>query len=455
MPRATSVVKAMAILAAFAGMSVAGVKYVAVVEMEIDMEPSEKMKLKTSEVRLITDELRNAAVKTLPRDQYSVMTTETVMKQSGAVLDECHEENCVITLGSKIGADYIVRGKLGKIETQFTLSVSMYDTEDGFLVGSMNTIRAGKLVGLLVEAPKACENMFKTFLNPQGTGTAAQDVAQTTQSATNNVSGAASRGNIIDDKVGIEMAFVKGGTFRMGCTAEQSDDCLYNEKPAHSVTVSDFYIGKYEVTQKLWVQVMGGSNNPSLFKGDNLPVEKVSWNDVQEFILRLNSITGKKYRLPTEAEWEYAARGGENSNGYKYSGSNNPNYVAWYNVNSGDMALRDGLAMEYVIDKNDMDSYDNIMTSNKNRTWPVGTKASNGLGIYDMSGNVCEWVNDWYGNYSSAAQTNPKGPSSGSGRVIRGGNWSDDAVNCRVFYRFFNGPGIRIRYIGFRLVLSP
>jgi formylglycine-generating enzyme required for sulfatase activity len=189
------------------------------------------------------------------------------------------------------------------------------------------------------------------------------------------------------------------------------------------VTVSDFYIGKYEVTQKQWVDVMG--SNPSKFKGDDLPVEMVSWNDVQKFIEAVNQKTGKKYRLPTEAEWEYAARGGNKSKGNKYSGGNNIDDVAWYGGNSG------------------------------SRTQAVGTKSANELGIYDMSGNVWEWVSDWYGEYSSSAQTNPAGPSSGSGRVDRGGGWNYSAGRCRVSARDGDHPGNRYGNIGFRLVLPP
>ncbi|MBQ3247459.1 MAG: SUMF1/EgtB/PvdO family nonheme iron enzyme, partial [Alistipes sp.] len=174
---------------------------------------------------------------------------------------------------------------------------------------------------------------------------------------------------------GFEMVFVKGGTFTMGATAEQGSDADSDEKPAHSVTVSNFYIGKYEVTQAQWEAVMG--KNPSRFKGDNLPVERVSWNDIQKFIEKLNAKTGKRYRLPTEAEWEYAARGGNQSKGYKYSGSNDIGSVAWYTDNSS------------------------------SPTHPVGQKQPNELGLYDMSGNVYEWCSDWHGSYSSGSQTNP------------------------------------------------
>ncbi len=221
----------------------------------------------------------------------------------------------------------------------------------------------------------------------------------------------------------IEMVWVSGGTFTMGATSEQGSDAFDWEKPAHSVTLSGYYIGKYEVTQKLWKAVMG--SNPSNFKGDNLPVENVSWNDVQEFIRKLNQMTGKKYRLPTEAEWEYAARGGGNSRGYKYSGSDNVGSVAWYYDNSG------------------------------STMHPVGSKTPNDLGIYDMSGNVWEWCQDWYSSnyYSSSPQRNPQGPASGSRRVERGGGWDFVAGCCRVSFRDGITPDKRGNALGFRLAL--
>lgn len=221
--------------------------------------------------------------------------------------------------------------------------------------------------------------------------------------------------------VSFEMIPVEGGTFTMGATAEQGNDAYDDEKPAHKVTLDSYAIGKFEVTQALWKAVMG--NNPSNWKGDNLPVEKVSWNDCQEFIKKLNAATGKNFRLPTEAEWEFAARGGKKSKGYKYSGSNNLDEVAWYGQNS-----------------------------NK-QTHPVGTKKPNELGIYDMSGNVWEWCGDWSGNYSSSSQTNPTGPASVCRRVHRGGCWRIDARFCRVSYRFRFVPDVRNDNLGLRLVL--
>ena len=213
--------------------------------------------------------------------------------------------------------------------------------------------------------------------------------------------------------------FVEGGSFQMGGNEKN------NEKPIHSVTLDDFYIGKYVVTQKEWKEVMG--SNPSHFKGDDLPVEQVSWDDIQEFLARLNSNTDKNYRLPTEAEWEYAAKGGNKSRGYKYSGSNDVGVVAWYGDNSN------------------------------RKTHAVGTKQANELGIYDMSGNVWEWCSDWYEKnyYSESPSKNTQGPESGSYRVYRGGSWGRNASGCRSALRGSNTPFYRGSILGFRLVLAP
>ena len=220
--------------------------------------------------------------------------------------------------------------------------------------------------------------------------------------------------------VTFKMVAVEGGTFTMGATSEQGSDAEDDEKPAHQVTLSDYWIGETEVTEGLWTAVMG--SNPSLYKkGDIYPVEYVTWNDCQTFISKLNALTGETFRLPTEAEWEFAARGGTMSRGYKYSGSNTLSDVAWYYDNSG------------------------------SAKHPVATKAANELGLYDMSGNVWEWCQDWYGSYSGAAQTDPTGPIAGSLRVCRGGSWSDRAELCVVSYRGIDVPSFRSSSIGLRL----
>ena len=226
----------------------------------------------------------------------------------------------------------------------------------------------------------------------------------------------------VKNGITIDMVKVEAGTFIMGATSEMENPYSW-EKPVHQVTLTnDYYIGKYEVTQALWQSVMG--SNPSYFKGDNLPVETVSCDDCKEFISKLNRITGRKFRLPTEAEWEYAARGGKMSRGYQYSGSSNISDVAWYDGNSG------------------------------SKTHPVGTKQANELGIYDMTGNVWEWCQDRYGSYVSSSQKNPTGTVRGSNRVYRGGGWDIFAWSCRLSCRNYGPPYFRYDYLGLRLVLS-
>lgn len=235
------------------------------------------------------------------------------------------------------------------------------------------------------------------------------------------------------DKIIDNMVYVRGGTFTMGATAEQGNDAYDDEKPAHSVTVSSFMICRYEVTQAEWEAVMG--SNPSYIKGSDRPVECVSWKDCQKFIKKLNAASGYRFRLPTEAEWEYAARGGRFSRGYKYAGGSDIGSVAWYSENS------------YAKGENSPDY----------GTHDVGTKRPNELGIYDMSGNVLEWCSDWYGKeyYGSSPSGNPKGPGTGSRRVCRGGGWyGSGAGDCRVAFRFDCGPGHRFNVLGLRLVLS-
>ncbi len=219
--------------------------------------------------------------------------------------------------------------------------------------------------------------------------------------------------------VSFTMVRVEGGSFTM-----DGIDVFDNEKKGHEVTLSTFCIGETEVTQALWQAVMG--KNPSKFTGNpENPVEQVSWDDCQKFIKKLNKLTGKQFRLPTEAEWEYAARGGSKSKQYKFSGSNLVGNVAWYKGNSDD------------------------------KTHPVRGKAPNELGLYDMSGNVFEWCEDWYDEdyYKSSPQTNPKGPSAGTFRLNRGGSWHFTADGCSVSIHLYWTPDTRYDDLGLRLAL--
>jgi formylglycine-generating enzyme required for sulfatase activity len=254
------------------------------------------------------------------------------------------------------------------------------------------------------------------------------------------------------------MVLVKGGSFTMGCTSEQGD-CDSNEKPTHEVTLGDFYMGKYEVTVKEYLAFCSatGGNWPEWLEegsdynvetgsddwykglgysragGGNLPIVGVSWHDAVAYCEWKSLEEGRPHRLPTEAEWEYAARGGVHQEGFKYSGSDNIDEVAWYQENS----------------------YDKGSGHPDYGTHEVGTKKPNALGIYDLSGNVWEWCGDWYGDYGSGSQTDPNGPSTGSGRVFRGGSWFDHPGGCRGAFRNNHRPGLRNDYLGFRVVSSP
>lgn len=223
-------------------------------------------------------------------------------------------------------------------------------------------------------------------------------------------------------QVRIDMLRIEGGTFQMGSTSGRS-----NEKPLHSVTVNSFEMGKYEITQGQWKAVMG--NNPSSFSVcDNCPVENVSWNEVQNFIKKLNAQTKKNYRLPTEAEWEFAARGGKKSRSYIYSGSNDVNIVAWFLDNS------------------------------ESKMHQVGARQPNELGLYDMTGNVSEWCSDWYGAYISTPEVNPKGSAKTDNlnqeKVIRGSTINTNSPNSKVTMRMKGFPSKAYGTTGFRLVLA-
>ncbi len=232
--------------------------------------------------------------------------------------------------------------------------------------------------------------------------------------------------------VAFDMAKVDGGTFIMGAQnsflsqSNYDKDADANEKPTHNVTLSSYYIGKTEVTQQLWYVVMGTYPNISSTygRGDDNPVYNVTYSQCEEFIKKLSTLTGKKFRFPTEAEWEFAARGGINSNGYKYSGSATVTSVAWYNGNTN------------------------------NKTYPTAQKVGNEINIYDMSGNVWEWCSDWYGNYSMSSQINPTGALSGPGHVIRGGGYNDAATECRISVRSYAAASSCFTTLGLRLVME-
>lgn len=327
----------------------------------------------------------------------------------------------------------LLKGSNGLAEKELSIGSHSYNVFLEGYVGQMGTVSLtenapGKLIIELDKESSVASNNAQPVQQQavaqvthpvQPSQTASTSTPSSGVSAMNN----ASAQTFTVNGVSFTMIPVEGGTFTMGATSEQGSDAESDEKPAHSVTLSSYMIGETEVTQALWEAIMG--SNPSSFKGSTRPVEEVSWNDCQTFINKLNSLTGKRFRLPTEAEWEYAARGGRKRQGYKYSGSDNLDDVAWYVSNSG------------------------------SASHAVKTKRPNELGIYDMSGNVYEWCQDWYGKnyYSNSPSTNPTGPSSGSFRVDRGGGWNGSARICRSANRDSSAPDYRYYYLGLRLAL--
>lgn len=230
------------------------------------------------------------------------------------------------------------------------------------------------------------------------------------------------------------MTYIKGGSFTMGATSEHRTEAFDDELPTHQVTLKSFYMAQTEVTQSLWKAVMGESCTPTADTmrrwneknglGDYYPAYYVSWDDCKSFIARLNSVTGERFSMPTEAQWEYAARGGKFRKSFRYSGGDTIDEVAWYYNNSG------------------------------NALHPVASKYPNSLGLYDMTGSVWEWCSDWYAPYQGSSQTNPAGPSSGEERVNRGGGWKDFQRSCHISTRSANSPDESYPDLGLRLVLG-
>ena len=330
------------------------------------------------------------------------------------------------------GSDGVANTSLPIGQHSYIIACDGYESEEGMV--KLKASAPSNLQITLSKEAASTNQIFQTT-HPQQSQTQrpvsqTQPVSSTaslsTSSTSLNAVGSSTSGSVITipvkGGVSIEMVKVEAGSFDMGATSEMQNP-YSDEKPVHRVTLTNnYYVGKYEVTQALWQAVMG--SNPSIFKGDDLPVEEVSWKDCQKFITKLNAMTGKRFRLPSEAEWEYAARGGKKSRGYLYSGSNAIGDVAWYEGNSSFM------------------------------THAVGTKQPNELGIYDMTGNVWEWCQDRYGSYSSSPQTNPTGAVGGSRRVFRGGSWSYSARRCCTSSRSGYSPGYRRYDLGLRLVLS-
>ena len=343
------------------------------------------------------------------RTSFDNILKEHKFQRSGAVSDAE-----IKRMGEMAGVQYIIVPEATASGNDFYIVVKMLDVETGEYGSAYDQLCNSSASSI----KEACSSLAQKLFGDVGP-------SNVPSTPGGRVQRGQSGGDVITITVGnvsFDMVKVEAGSFVMGCTSEQGEDCFSSESPCHRVTITqDYYIGKFEVTQELYEAVMG--TNPSKWKSFDRPVEMVSWNDAQEFCAELSRMTGRRFSLPTEAEWEYAARGGKKNTSAKYSGSSSVANVAWYGDNSG------------------------------GQTHPVGRLRPNELGIYDMSGNVWEWCYDWYGNYSSASQTDPMGPGSGSFRVLRGGSWINIARGCRVAYRHNISPDYRNFNSGFRVVL--
>ena len=395
---------------------------------------SQQMKVLTKDYLPIMVDFSNYGISQVEKNKTYVLvltkpvgSAESVIQQNQSLIIRYTPSTATVLVDNKM-----VRGNNGVAKTtlpigqhSYIVACDGYESEEG-TVKLKASVPSNLQITLMKESVGAGIVNQQQSENQQSSNTYVASSSNNSSGTPSVASGSNAISIPVKDGISIEMVKVEAGTFMMGATSEMKDsydDPDSDEKPVHQVTLTnDYYMGKYEVTQALWQAVMG--SNPSNFKGDNLPVEKVSWNDCQEFISKLNSLTGRKFRLPTEAEWEYAARGGKKSRGYQYSGSSNISDVVWYKDNSA------------------------------NKTHPVGTKQANELGIYDMSGNVWEWCSDRYGSYSSFSQTNPTGSYSGAFRVLRGGGWGSFAWFCCLSFRRNFAPDFRHYDLGLRLALS-
>ena len=353
--------------------------------------------LKDSEVRTLTDRLQSELVKVGDYTVVERKKIEKIFEEQKFQMSGCVEE-CLIEIGMLLGAKEIVIGDVGKFGTTYTINARLVDATTGEIIRASDFDTDGSIDGLLKTGMQiiAMELSGQKAKKTKPIQVYEKPIKQPTVSVPN-----------------IDMVFVEGGTFQMGSNKGESD-----EKPIHTVTVSSFYMDKTEVTQAEYRKVMG--KNPSSFsRCDDCPVEKVTWHDANAYAQKV----GK--RLPTEAEWEYAARGGNKSKGYTYSGSNDLDAVGWHKYNSGSAV-------------------------------PVAEKQPNELGLFDMSGNVWELCSDWYdeGYYSGSPQNDPQGPNSGKFSILRGGSWNHNGNNCRVAYRCKHYPDLKDNNLGVRLVLS-
>ena len=375
------------------------------------------------EKNMVRGELRKAIVNFSGYDAITRADIDQIMNEHNFQRTGLVSDSQIKKLGEMFGADYICVSTLTKSDTEFYLEAYLIHVESGRMsnpASQYGELSNGKLANMFPACKSLAEELLGNNISKRSKSGATQKNSDYTEDAWG---------------INMKMIWVEGGEFMMGCTSEQGSDCDDDEKNVRRVTVDGFFIGMLEVTQSQWEKVMGTSIYQQTTKaggsepygvGPNHPINCVSWDEAMEFCRLLSNKTGKTYTLPTEAQWEYAAKGGKKADGTKYAGSNMIDAVAWYTNNSG------------------------------SSTHPCGTKQANSLGIYDMSGNVWEWCKDWYSNsYANYDTNNPSGPSSGSYRVFRDGCWSSKAVGCRVTNRNYYSPHNRCCQLGFRVVCLP
>lgn len=347
----------------------------------------------------------------------AALSEERDYQLSGEVRD-----NQIVSLGRRFGVRYVVVADVTELFDDLFVASRMINVETGLVERAFDASGPAESTAQLMNlATKIANGLL-------GAGNTGNGIT---------LGGHSGGRDFVETTAGLnmKMVWVEGGDFLMGGTSEQGSDVQDNEQVIRRVKLASYYIGECEVTQSQWAKVMGTSIQQQASKagfseckgiGPDYPLYYVSWEEAQAFCLELSRMTGRTYCLPTEAQWEYAARGGKNNDGSKYSGSWSVDAVAWYNDNSG------------------------------SSTHPVKNKRANSLGLYDMSGNVWEWCSDWYNsNYNVNDTNNPTGPSSGATRVLRGGGWFSNSIGCRVSHRGINSPGYRNNFSGFRVVVLP
>ena len=405
----------------------AQVKKVAILET-VDKEGTISYPIKL----MLRANLSKAITNTNGYEAYDRTDMDAIMNEQDFQRTGMVSDDQIKRLGEMTGASYVLVAEAVKVDEQnMFITAKILDVESARTERTDNELMNTSPAEIQNGCASLAAKLFGRSANVSSSSSSSLSSSSSSSSGFQTLSGPQ---DYVESTLGLNMklVYVEGGQFQMGATSEQSDTDS-DEYPVHSVTLDSYYISATEVTQAQWQAVMGTTIHQQAAKagksvmrvGSDYPMYYVSWEEARAFCSELSALTGKTYLLPTEAQWEYAARGGKKSRSSQYSGSYSVDAVAWYSSNSG------------------------------GSQHPVGKLRANELGLYDMSGNFWEWCNDWYGSYSSNAQFNPTGPSSGSDRVLRGGSWYNSAGYCRVANRSSGSPSGRGNLRGFRVVCLP